>query len=153
MLATVPDTTRLVAQRFRTYAALSIATLCDNSDEKTGSNRFDKRKEARILDRPVYRLTANRVCSKCIVENFTGQYRLDGLALGLARQQRFPLPGRCTSCRRELSRAFRIELLRSRERERERERITMRHDYSLRARTPYQVRCNIPLIRLSLAAF
>lgn len=35
-------------------------------------------------------------CTKCIVGNFTGQYRLDGLALGLARQ-RFPLPGRCIS--------------------------------------------------------
>jgi len=45
-----------------------------------------------FLNHPVHRISPDR--TKCIIENFTGQYRLDELALGLARQ-RFPLPGRC----------------------------------------------------------
>ena len=47
-----------------------------------------------ILSHPVYRVSPER--TKCIVENFTGQYRLDGLTLSFA-QQRFPFPSRCIS--------------------------------------------------------
>jgi len=45
-----------------------------------------------FLNHPVHRISPDH--TKCIIENFTGQYRLDELALGFARQ-RFPLPGRC----------------------------------------------------------
>ena len=47
-----------------------------------------------ILSHPVHRVSPER--TKCIVKNFTGQYRLDGLTLSFA-QQRFPFPSRCIS--------------------------------------------------------